>query len=343
MTRRQAQATLDLSNGNGTNGNGKEPTFTSAADTEQWLNDHHVKWELKWFPLSQINVTKSHANQARDTAVKQELSDRYTVAIKAGAKMPPLVGSLVGKHVVLIDGNNRFDAHKRAGDDGVWVYVVDKDTPELLVKLLTWQANVDHGEAPSVSIRQGQAMTLINLGAYTQEQAAHHLRLTPHQLKSALKVEEGTKRALKLKLRVQWHKLSMSSKEKLAGLDLDPVFEAAVRMVADTDMKSEVQKFVADLKKLPSETEKLRLVEWHRTNRGADKAAGIPVRKRNSPVRNPRGGVQSGLGLITAISIDQHVALWETHPDRDEMANRYERAAVVCMEAEERLRALGDK
>src|SRR5438552_4049378 len=137
-------------------------------EVENWLKDRGVKYmKCMEIPLKDFDEKKSRANQARPQALIDEAVERYTLAMKQNAKFPPLVAFQSSyMKFVIIDGNNRFAAAKKASRPTFPTYVIDNETPSELIQLLTVEANAKHGEVPPTDWRVKQAIHLVSIGWY---------------------------------------------------------------------------------------------------------------------------------------------------------------------------------
>src|SRR4051812_32649496 len=135
------------------------------SQVERFLQEHGVKYAPKTqIPIGLIDEKQSLANQARDVPIVPESVERFTASLRKGEYLPPVVVFPNGNRVVIVDGNNRFASHKKAGSQFVPGFVIDENTPSETIALLTVAANNGHGVTPDLKWRKRQAVHLVSVG-----------------------------------------------------------------------------------------------------------------------------------------------------------------------------------
>jgi ParB-like chromosome segregation protein Spo0J len=204
--------------------------------------------DLVEFPLSTINVKKSHANQARlGEALVPELVGKYRRDIDSGALFPPIICTTNG---VVADGNNRVAAHLEAGVEKIAAYVVDVN--DTVFQLLALSANALNGLPNSPEAQAAHVVQFHNTGTFTHRQIAHMLGLSDTvvgDIVHAHSVRERVNRprtVAKIPRTVLAHLDQIQSDEQLM---------AAVEVVASTAMKG------TDVRRLVNNVKKARTIE----------------------------------------------------------------------------------
>ncbi len=156
---------------------------------ERELEKHTTEFEyIEAWPLARIDQEKSEANQARMGLVINE--NRVTVyagwyADPRYQNFPPLVGRKASKaadaKLILIDGNQRSTAARRAGRKTHDIYLITSQDPQVITKILaTFNAAISCWE-PSFADKIAHAIRLIEIGQ-SQDQAAQNAGVTKPQL-----------------------------------------------------------------------------------------------------------------------------------------------------------------
>lgn len=269
------------------------------ASVERWLQKFGVQYShLLDLPLARIDEKKSRQNQARETAVIDDSVNRYVAALKSGDEFPPVVGYLNGTRVVLIDGNNRDAAHRRAGMQTIRAYVLSPDTPSETILAMTVDANAHHGVTPPLPWRIQQAVHLISLG-FSIDQVVEWSAVTANQIKDYRRITQAEQRAKTLRVH-GFSELPAYAKLKLGAVTSEPVFIQASRVAIDTSMTvADVTEFIRDLKTYPDEKTQVEFIGETADRRKMEANARSALGKK-PPIKSPRQGLITGLGKIMA-------------------------------------------
>lgn len=299
---------------------------------EKWIQGFAgVKYsELLELPLATIDEKKSRQNQARRQAIIQDTVDRLVPVIKRGDPIKPVIGYKSGSRVVLIDGNNRDAAHRKAGASTIRAFLVHDDTPSEIILAMTVSANVGGGVVPELSHRLLQAVHLRSLG-FPIESVCEWAAVTSRQLVDHERMEKSQLRSKSLKIH-GFDALPTATKLKLAALPADPVFIQAARVVIDSKMTAdETAALVRGLKACPDEAAQIRLIGRTAQSREieakARKALGKPIQ-----VKSAKLGLITGLGKIMSADIGAIARQVITDIERAEMLRRLEEAGERIME-----------
>lgn len=231
---------------------------------EKHLEDRLVKWDyLEGVPLDQFDEKLSLRNQARFEPLNDDTVARYTEAVERGDQFPAVVATRTkGGSLVLLDGNHRFQAHKKAKIDNLDVYVVTA-SPETL-QVLTFEANSRHGLPPSIEERQRHAIYLIDNGA-SHEAAAASTGLTFVQARSAWNAERAERRARSLGITRGWNRLTKDQRERLAAISSDAGFVEAAKLTIDSRLSAaDTRKLTVAMKNLRSDQAQVEQVKLMR-------------------------------------------------------------------------------
>lgn len=269
---------------------------------EAWLKKHGVEYAPPMMiAMSAIDVRKSRDNQARKDPIVPESVDRYAVAFRQGDQFPPIVGYPVGGKFVIIDGNNRQEAARKAGLTEIAAIMISAQTPGEMIQLLTIEANARHGVTPDQGWRIKQAFQLCGLG-YSDTQAAEATGLSVNTIRAARQVREGEQRAKSLKIS-GFDNLPASMKQVLqGGCKDDPVFFQAAKTAITTDMKTdEVKLMLKEVKAGKSEGERIEIIGRIAKDRSII-AAQIAVTGKTVRNFSPKTNLVTGLGKVRATS-----------------------------------------
>jgi len=293
----------------------------SAIEVEEWLQGHGVSYApAALIPMDLINEKDSRGNQARKDPLVADSVERFTASARAGADFPPIVVFQRGGKLVIVDGNNRHEAHKKARRSEILGIVISADTPSELIQLLTVEANARHGVTPELSWRIQQAFGLVALG-FTDQQASDASAISPAQLKAARAVREAEARARQMKI-TRFSDLAAGIKQKLAGLRDDSVFYAAAHEACRSNMTlADVTDMMRDIKAGRSEAERLQAISEISDNRAIE-AATKKVMGRTKSVSSAKHSLVTGIGKILAVdpvTLQRQVL---TKTDKDLLVNR---------------------
>jgi hypothetical protein len=239
-------------------------TPTPDPATEQWLTEHHVTWTFDpRFPLENIDVTRSLANQARvGEPLIEDVVDRYTADYQRGDLFPPLIARRNSKRsakITLLGGNHRRAAATAAKHTTHPLYIVDV-TDELALTLM-YSDNRRHGMPPAKNERLAQAAHLVDNG-WTARNAAALVGVNEPALSNYRNVTRTSRRAADLGIATTYDTLATGHKTRLATLRSDPVFTAATRLTATAHLtQPETNDLVTRLNDCRSDTEALKLID----------------------------------------------------------------------------------
>lgn len=272
-------------------------------DVEQFLIDNHVSFTYKQsVKIDQFDIDKSLRNQARLGApINQDAVARYTEDILNDAIFPPILVEKGPKGFIVLDGNHRLQAHKKAAVP-VDVYICEAPAPVLV--LITFLANTKHGLPSSEVDRIHHALFLID-GGLSAADAAARLSVPLPKVRLAVSKQNAARRADDAGiLRSDWEKLPDSTRNRLGSINTDEGFKAAVLLVRDAGLAGpEVAKIVNHLNDTRSGAKQAAMVKAVRdemNNRIAQTRVGGAPRKGKT-TDSPRGRLVLALGQINAL------------------------------------------
>jgi hypothetical protein len=312
-------------------------TTPRLAELEDWLNEHHIAWELlEEVPVAAVDRDTGLTNQARLTPLNEDAVDRYAADMEAGAIFPPIVLNHVAgdtRTLIPIGGNHRLAAAERAGRHHLAAYVLDNATPEL-VHLLALEDNRRHGLPLTNEERMWHAVELHQSGR-TLAEAAAICGTTVQALTRQLGANKATTRAIRLDLDGV-SRLSVTSRYMLNTLEDDRVFARALGLVVDgAVLASEITRLVSTLNQLETrdaiqELSRMEAASVGRTRRGG----GRPPSYGTAPRRR----LLSDLDGILSIRPPAVLADCDTALDRQQVSNQIKAAARHLMAIEKALR-----
>lgn len=313
----------------------------STTKVEAWLQQRGVKYApATTIPLTMIDERRSRANQARKDALVTESVERFATSFRAGNSFPPIVVYPLASRLVIIDGNNRHEAAKRARLESIWGIIIDAETDGDMIQLLTVEANASHGVTPPLEWRIRQAMHLMLLG-HPEPLAAEASGVTALQVKSYKAAQEADARAKVLRVS-GFGELSTSTKVAMNAVRSEPVFHAIAVLAASHKLGVEaVREITREVRKARSEAEMLAVVADFVSNFDVENALKKAMKRGPS---SPKNAVASACGLLDKCDPDALVAQILTPHDRDVINNRLDKTVEKILQiqiAMERLNNLG--
>lgn len=294
----------------------------AVVEVEAWLQRHGVQYAPpSAIPMNVIDERRSRGNQARRDPIVTDSVDRFAAAMRAGTAFPPIVAYPVVGRLVIIDGNNRQAAARKAGLDTISGIVVAEDTPSELIQLLTVEANAHHGVTPELTWRVQQAFHLCSLG-FTDQQAADAASISITQLRAARTVQEADQRASHLKI-TGFSGLAASSRQALAALKDEAVFYQAAKLAVETAMVTEeIRDLVRTIKSLPSEGARIEHIGATAKARGIERATRKVLGRHINRVSSPKQALVSSIGKLLAVDEAALIRQIVTTHDRDQINDR---------------------
>lgn len=312
-----------------------EPQWPGCAEIEAWLTSRGARFlRVRELPVVNFDEKESRQNQARPTPLVPEAVERYTHSYKNGVKLPPVVAwrrSEKSTTFILIDGNNRHAAAKRAGLDTLPTYLLASDTPSELIYLLTVEANARHGQPVPTEWRVKQALHLMEIGwnMETARDAAGVNEKTLRTYKSAYSADQRA-RALKI---THWSELGVHNRALLGQLKSDPVMFHAARVAIDTSMNlDDIRGMIRDVKACSSEAEQIQLIGRTSASRKAEAVAEKERKRQGQTVSNVKQSLVTAIGKILAVDSAALARLILTEIDQQAVKGRLEQLADKVIE-----------
>lgn len=225
----------------------RTPEGNRRPDIEAFLLENHTSFTFKQaVKIEMFDIDKSLKNQARlGTPINQEAVNRYTEDIINGDEFPPILVEKGPKGYIVLDGNHRLQAHKKAAAP-IDVYVCE--APPAVLVLLTFLANTKHGLPSSDVDRVHHALFLID-GGLSVADAAARLSVPVNKVRVAVSKQNANRRADDAGLlRSDWERIPDGVRTRLGNINTDEGFKAAVQLVRDAGLSApEVNKVVTHL------------------------------------------------------------------------------------------------
>lgn len=274
--------------------------MTADPRTEHWLTEHGTTFTLRRVLMADVDIDRSHRNQARiGAAVDPQTAGMYVEAIRNGADFPPPVGYYEDGKFIFIDGNHRHAAYRTLGMDEIEAYVVDAPS-ETQLKMLTWDANTKHGKPTTLAERIEQAAWLVETGSKGVD-AARALNIPPAPLYAVLQRIEVDKRLDRLGF--NYALLSKSTRHTMARLKLDPVLLKMATLARDAKLSSAtVDRIVKEVTDKTTEADQLAQIDIEKARNEAF-IASTAAGKRDIPTHYRR--LNFVLNIIDSFDIEK--------------------------------------
>jgi hypothetical protein len=300
-----------------------DPMDAEDAKTEAWLKSYGVKYAPKaQLPLGLIDEKRSRQNQARATAVVPESVDRFRIALKAGKYLGAIVVYQDGNRAIIVDGNNREEAHRKENAQFIWAFVIDPNTPSAVIDRLTVSANLRHGVTPDPKYRIKQAHYLVTAHGLSIDVAAGDAGVSPTQVRNFQATLRADARAKDLKIS-GFDTLASTARQDLGRITNDPVFLAAGRCALETKMTADdVKLFVRDVKAFRSEGEQLAYIGEVQAKRKIEQDAAKTHGRTTGRIASPQHSLATSIGKIMAIDVNSLARSVLTDLDRQEIIKR---------------------
>lgn len=308
------------------------PSEALDSQVERWIQRFEVKYAPKsMIPIGLIDEKGSLGNQARQEPLVPESVERFTMSLKAGEYLPAVVVYPVGNKVRIIDGNNRFAAHKKAGSQFIPGYIVDENIPTETILRMTINANVGHGVTPDQKWRVKQAAMLVANG-FTAEVAAADAGVSRNVLQSYQAAVRFDARAKALKIQ-GCADLANASKVALVAVQNDAVFYQMTRTAIDTGMFSDdVRRMIKETRALPDEATQIQNIATIAADRKLEEQQRKAGVRPGNTLASPRQSLISAIGKILHIDPAELARSVLTDLEAREVINRCYKAADVLME-----------
>jgi ParB-like chromosome segregation protein Spo0J len=299
-------------------------------DVEEWLGDIETRWRYEVeLDLKLVDEKASLRNQARIEPLDPDVVERYEADMRRGDYFPPIIVREKNSRLVVLGGNHRYTAAKRAKRP-LPAYIVDCTDEQAL--RIAYEDNRRHGLPPSPAERIRQAQHLVALG-YTQAAAAKLVGITENRLQRAIAADEFGRRCRTLEVVPVPEHLPETTKARLMALRADPVFIDAVDLANDADLPTDaVYKLVTDCNKARSEA----AARDHVRNARALNADLIARKQAGDGRRNAaKGNARSRLArsLTEVCLLDPADVTRATLPDQRRAMFDHIRRAVAHLEA----------
>lgn len=296
----------------------------SSVEVEAWLKRRNVQYAPPTgIPMALIDERRSRGNQARRDPLVAESVERFATAFRQNNIFPPIVVYPLGGKLIIIDGNNRQAAAKKAGREHIQGIIISDTTPSEVIQLLTVEANAHHGVTPELSWRLKQAFHLIGLG-FSDQEAAEACGVTTGQVRNARATQQCEERARQLRIH-NFAAVSTTTKQLLNVLKDEAVFYQACLVTVNHDLGVEdVRDLLREIKKQPSEADRIRVIAEIAKAKTVEQATKKAMNSRK--VSAPKHSLVAGMGLIMNCDESSLTRNILTEHDRSEVRKRLDEA-----------------
>lgn len=233
---------------------------------EQWLTEQAVEWVYEEIvPLQNFDRERSLKNKGRMTALNDDAVERYTLDMKRGSQFPALIAFWDDKKkLILITGNNRLEAARRAGRTHLDAYCLDVEHPAVIERL-TRTANNIEGVGIDADERMLHAIELVRNHGYVATTAAAECRISYDVLKDRLRADDVQRRLLRVGAADKASQVHSRTLSRMARVQSDVVLVALADLAADAKLSSsQVQTLVEDVLAAGSEERALTVLDLTR-------------------------------------------------------------------------------
>jgi len=224
-----------------------------------------IEWNIPYeyvgeYTIADAKVVDSTQVRSAEHRVNQDQADEYAEQMKNGAIFPPIV--LTDSDIVL-DGNTRLAASKKIKRTSIPAFKC-KFPNVLLARAFAGALNQQGGRRLTKE-EANQAATDLMRFHYSDEAIARELGYSRTQIANWRKEEECAERAKRTLVTEKLEHVKKADQWKLAQIDLDAPFAAAVELVADVKPGArELAALVKEVRAASSEAEQLQVIGQHR-------------------------------------------------------------------------------
>lgn len=277
--------------------------------------------------ITQFDEEQSLRNQARiDPPLYSDMVTQYAEAMSNGAEFPALVGYEDDKgQIILIDGNHRLHAAKKAGVTSVDAYIVDAAAD--VIQALTYQANATHGRPQTEEEKTHHAIHLRDLG-YTNKEAALTVGLTESKVSQAFAMELQMRRGRKLGVHKALSALNRGVRMQVNPIQSDNVFKALVTFVAASKglTRIEVGSLIEQVRKETTEEAQLStILEFKKAKQAEQRTDG-----RTKYRHNARQALAPHLGFLAQQDPEAVRNATLTAEQREHLKGQLVKAVTFC-------------
>ena len=270
-------------------------------NVEAYFTHLGLKFERMMIKLGAIDKAHSQGNNARvGNAVLPDTVAFYAEAKKRGDIFPAAWGYVSGDLVILLDGNQRYEADLKVGSVSMPIYIIEDPTTDDIARL-TAEANATNGAQSTMEDRVALAYFLVQSRGVTKIAAADIVRIPVDRLISYSRIRTTYDRLRKLK--VPPAKIA-SNNDRAAAIKSDKVLERAI-LIADRLGTAGFDRLVKDINHAPTEADQIAVVEFNieRLARESAPASLTHARNTNTPYRKLSKFVQFATVLPEAREI----------------------------------------
>lgn len=231
-----------------------------------------------------------------------------------------------GDPLLVVDGNHRLQATKKARRDAIDAYVVRGNEPSTrrAVELLMYQLNAEHGKATTIEERVHHALNLYDRGVSLKD-AAKAVSAPYAKVLVASALQEAGQRADRMGVsRSRFDKLPPSQRKRLNQLRTDEVFGAMAKLTIDAGLSAEdFTNIMAELTDISSFDAQMTYITTARQAYGTQIQTGKADGEGHGRQRmSPRKSAILTLGRIENLSPPQEIMERLTPDDKLDLKHR---------------------
>jgi hypothetical protein len=305
------------------------------------LDELGEPFELVDVPLDDVDFDRSQRvlNQVRLGlgAVNEEHVETLFTVLDQGGLLPPGIAHRDPEgHLVILSGNHRFPAYKKAGRASMPMYLATGldglPTTDPRVQDAALRANVAHGDPVSAEHRIEQAARLVESEHYSIKEAARALRVPEGKLRDHVEKMKSRRRLTDVGVPLSDKDIPISVARRLNAIPSDDVLKAAATLVPLMAQKAEeTNRLVVAINEARSERDQLAIV----AEKAKELEASGTVQAR---ARGLKGGalvspkirrLDGALGAVIRFDADELKGARLPSEFRDRLRERIDEAAQV--------------
>lgn len=238
--------------------------MTRDIQAERLLDERGVEYGYcAQFAVADINRDASLKNQARFQPLIDTVVAQYSRAMQDGDEFPAVILNKNGRGFVVISGNHRSEAARKAGRAFIDAYIVQIQDQRVL-ETLTRSCNALMGQPESEDDRIQHARILIATYGIPISDAAKTMRVSESKLKATIQAARTKERLTRFGVSAE--KLSTRQLQSMDSIQNDHVMEAVGRLAVDAAMPAEsIDNLRNELKTARTEADQIAIVNKARS------------------------------------------------------------------------------
>ncbi len=224
-----------------------------------------IEWNIPYeyvteFPVADAKLVDSTQVRSAEHRVDPRQADEYAAQMKNGSVFPPIVLTDSG---IVLDGNTRLQAAQKIKRAALPAFLA-KFPNMLLARAFAGAINQTGGRRLTQAEANQAATDLMRFG-YADEAISRELGYSRTQIGNWRKEQQCAERAERTMVSGRLGQVKKADQWKLAQVELDAPFAAAVELVADVKPGTkELSALVKELRAATSEADQLQVIAQHR-------------------------------------------------------------------------------